>query len=361
MIQKIVEHIKTLSPLFGPSTREWEVQNYIGGYLNRIGYESEGDSIGNLWSGRYSGNGLRCALVGHADEIGVQITSIEEPGIARFRKIGGLRASSLIGHKLKFRNSAGSDIVGIIGSDPMLDNGQNDGLLIKTSDLWIDIGAESRQDFESRLTVGSFGVFDIADADLISNNRISGKALDDRCGLAVALEVFKQTISLDFLNVVFVSTVQEEINLYGAKALPIDVDVAIVFDVDFCSDTPSVLNETTRLSLGKGCGICISADNSPVLLRLAKEVAFEKGIPLQTTVGRNFSGGTDAAALRLKKDVTAIVIGIPLRYMHTAREIVDLRDLEYAYELAIGLLQKLASFTSKSNLIPWKRNDQQYY
>lgn len=354
MINKIIGHLSTLSPLFGPSTREEEVQRTLIQLLGVTSALVSGDSMGNLWTIQEDCAGLRMAIVAHADEIGIQIVSIEEPGIARFRKIGGLRASSLIGQKLKFVNSRGELIVGIIGSDPMQDNGTDNGLLLKTSDLWIDIGAESRSDFESKLSVGDFGVFDIPDVEKLSEHRLSGKALDDRSGIAVALGVYEKALMDGVKNLSLVSTVQEELSLYGAKALPIDVDVAIVIDVDFCADTPSEIANNTPLRLGEGCGICLSADSSPVLVGLVKEIASRKNIPIQYSVGRNFSGGTDAEALRIKNNVATIVLSIPLRYMHTAREVIDTRDLENTAILAIELLKQLSAFDDITKLIPWK-------
>ena len=297
---------------------------------------------------------MRMAIVAHADEIGIQIVSIEDPGIARFRKIGGLRSSSLIGQKLKFVNSRKEHITGIIGCDPMQDNGTDNGLILKTSDLWVDIGAESRSDFESKLAVGDFGIFDMPEIEKLSEHRLCGKALDDRSGIAVALSVYEKALEDGVKNISFVSTVQEELSLYGAKALPIDVDVAIIIDVDFCADTPSAVAQNTPLRLGGGCGICLSADSSPVLIGLVKEIASRNNIPIQYSVGRSYSGGTDAAALRLKNNVATIVISIPLRYMHTAREVIDTRDLENTAYLAVELLKQLSAFDDITKLIPWK-------
>ncbi len=353
MPEKIIEYIKDLSPLFGPSTREEEVQQWLFQNLKNDA-EVCGDALGNLWTRLHGNQGLTCAIVAHADEIGIQITQIDDPGIARFRKIGGLRASSLLGQRLRFKNSMGEEIVGIIGSDPMQDNGTDKGLLIKTSDLWVDIGAHSKKDFESKLKVGDFGVFDSNGITMLSGNRICGKALDDRAGLSVALDAFHKARTMKNLKPMLVSTVQEELSLFGAKALPVDADVAIVIDVDFCSDTPSAIETTTLLDLGKGVGICVSADSSPIMLEMAKKISAEQHIPLQITLGRNFSGGTDAAALRLKKATATITIGIPLRYMHTAYEMIDIRDLVYAQHMVSELLKQIATLNSKTDLIPWK-------
>jgi endoglucanase len=90
------------------------------------------------------------------------------------------------------------------------------------------------------------------------------------------------------------------------------------------------------------------------MLEMAKKISSEQRIPIQITLGRNFSGGTDAAALRLKKAAATIVIGIPLRYMHTACEMIDIRDIVYARRMVSELLKQIAALNNKTDLIPWE-------
>ena len=349
----IIDILRHLSMIWGPSTREMRVQQKLRDMLLAHGHEVQGDALGNLFTAPSRRGSLRCGLVAHADEIGIQITSVEEPGIGRFRKLGGLRSTSLVGQRIKFVTDDGKEVCGIVCADPMQDNGTDNGLIIKTSDLWVDIGAESAADFEKRLPVGTFGAFDNDTAEMLSEHRLAGKALDDRCGLAVALAAFEAARILP-LDLVMVSTVQEELSLYGAKALPIDLDAAIVIDVDFASDTPSALAKNTHLTLGEGPGLCISADSSPILLNMARKVAEENDIPVQITTGRSLSGGTDAAALRLKRATATLNVNIPLRNMHTANEIVDVRDIYNALFLIFEVLTALSELEGPADLVPWK-------
>lgn len=349
----IVEILRHLSVLWGPSTREMRVQQMLQKLHEAAGHEVKGDAQGNLFTVPSGKGRLRCGLVAHADEIGIQITSVEEPGIGRFRKLGGLRSTSLVGQRIKFVKPDGRVVRGIVCSDPMQDNGTDTGLLIKTSDLWVDVGAETVADFERRLPVGTFGAFDNDTLEILSEHRLAGKALDDRCGLAVVMEAFEECRELP-LDLVMVSTVQEELSLYGAKALPIDLDAAIVVDVDFAGDTPSALAESTPLALGEGPGLCISADSSPVLMDMARKVAKDSDIPMQITTGRSLSGGTDAAALRLKRATATLNVNIPLRNMHTANEIVDVRDLNNTLRLIKGVLTAISELEGPDDLVPWK-------
>lgn len=355
MKDELFELLNDLTALRAPSTREVAVQRWLDRYLQSKGYGAQGDAQGNLWCSNRREGGLKCGIIAHADEIGIQITSIETPGIARFRKIGGLRAPSLLGHKIVFTNTRGEAVTGIVGCDPIQNNGTETGIMVRTSDLWVDIGAESAEEFSTRLNVGDFATFEFEGVERLSENRIIGKAFDDRCGLSVVIKAFDELAGrYDNLELILISSVQEELNLFGSKSMPVNLDVAIVVDVDFASDTPSDISDLTNLVLGRGIGVCINADNQQVLSDMLLDVCREQGIPFQTTVGRSFSGGTDAAALRLKNATATVNINIPLRYMHTSHEMLDLRDLEWGVKAVIAMVEKLSILSGSNALIPWK-------
>lgn len=355
MKENLLFILSNLSLLSAPSTRETPVQKWLNSYLQKQGYKPQGDAQGNLWCTDNNNGTIKCGIIAHADEIGIQLVSVEEPGIGKFRKIGGLRATSLIDHYVLFTNSKGENIKGLIGCDPMQNNGTESGIIVKTSDLWVDIGAESVEEFSNQLSVGDYATFMPQPIERLSENRIVGKAFDDRCGIAVSLCAFSKLVGeLDNIELTFVSSAQEELNLFGAKALPIPLDIAIVIDVDFASDTPSSISNVTNLSIGKGIGICINADNNIILLKILKQVCKENSIPIQTTVGRDFSGGTDSASLRVKNATATVNISIPLRYMHNSLEMLDVRDLNYAAKAIIGLLEKLNRLNNLEQIIPWK-------
>ena len=120
----------------------------------------------------------------------MQITDIDEHGLLRFRKLGGLRATSLIGHKVVVLTRDGI-IDGIVGCDPLQDNGTETGILVKTSDLWIDIGTESRDESELHVSVGDFALFK-SDFVRLGKYRLIGKALDDRLGCTAPAEICGQ-------------------------------------------------------------------------------------------------------------------------------------------------------------------------
>lgn len=310
--------------------------------------------MGNLIAHTNPGGRIKIGLIAHADEIGIQITEICEPGIARFRKIGGLRATSLIGQRVRFDAYDGNTVEGVIGCDPMQDNGTDNGILVRTSDLWVDIGAESEAEFTQRLHTGDYGTFAPLPMAQLSSHRYLSKSVDDRIGLAAAIRVIESLKDVEDIDIILISSVQEELSLYGAKGIDVKPDCVIVVDVDYATDTPSDLGKGNILHLGKGIGLCMNADNSPVLLRDIKEVCKNRNLPYQLTVGRNFSGGTDAAAMRLKNATPCLNVNIPLRYMHTAGEVFDIRDVGYAISAVEALIRHISSNMDKDYFNPWK-------
>lgn len=349
---EMIELLKKLCAQHGPTAHEWEIQKMMASLFNEMGVECEGDAIGNLYAMQPGKGGLNLALVAHADEIGLQIHSITDCGLLKFRKIGGLRASSLDGHRVTILSEFGN-IPGIIGSDPMNDNGTDTGLLVKTDDLWIDIGAESREQAEQMVSIGDFAVFE-AEFSLLGNRRVASKALDDRLGLCVLLSAMDRLRSESLnLNLLAISTVQEEIGMRGIKCCRKPIDLAIIIDVDYATDVPSKHPEMGYLAIGKGVGVNLNADSNPVLLKLLMDVAAEHNIMIQKTVSRNLSGGTDATLLQTQGNIATINVNLPLRYMHTHAEVCDMRDVDSAVELIVEMVKAIDKL-SDVDFVPWR-------
>lgn len=334
---------------YGPSSHEISVQRLIATEVGKTGLSVQGDNIGNLYASYsgFSGATPHIGIIAHADEIAMQVTHLDDKGMLRFRKIGGLRATSLPGHRVSVLTEAGV-IDGVIGNDPMQDNGTETGIMLKTSDLWIDTFGNA-----DKVEVGDFVVFRPCFSQ-VNEHTVVSKALDDRAGIWVMLNVLRMIAgSATPVCVTGISTVQEEINLRGAHAIYVPLDVAIVVDVNFTSDHSTDHPEWGNLELGKGPGICRSADTNPILRQIAEKVAKEHDIPLQVTVGRNMSGGTDAARLAERPGCASINIDIPLRYMHTHSEVIDLRDLKRTADLVYGIVSHIAS-NEITSFVPWQ-------
>ena len=347
-----MELLEKLCKTYGPTSCEWAVQRLVAEECKSMQMNCEGDAIGNLYATWNNGGSLRIGLIAHADEIGMQVSGITDEGLLRFRKIGGLRATSLDGHHVVVLTRKGT-LDGVIGSDPMNDNGTEKGILVSTGDLWIDIGAESRCEAEDLVEIGDLVVFN-ASVTRLGKHRIVSKALDDRLGLYVILRALQQLKSLSLKSeVVAISSVQEEISMRGIMASRKPLDVAIVLDVDYATDAPNAHAEMGRLVLGGGIGTNRNADSNPVLRSIVETVAIEEGVSLQQTISRNISGGTDATRLGTMGDIATLNLNVPLRYMHTHSEMCDIRDVEAAIGVVVSLVRQLDSM-SKSTFIPWQ-------
>lgn len=345
--------LKALCYSYAPSSDEVRAQRVIAKHLIDRGLECYGDAIGNLYASTNSASDFHIGIIAHSDEIGMQITAIDDNGLLRFRKLGGLRATSLIGHRVVVLSDSGL-VDGIVGCDPLQDNGTDTGILVKTSDLWIDIGAESKQGCEEVVDIGDFALFK-SDFYELGSHRVISKSLDNRLGSFIMSEVVSYFAHKPIdMNVVAISTVQEEINMGGIAACHRPLDVAIVVDVDFATDIPTAHSDMGHLSLGGGIGINYNADSNSVLQRIFCEVAQRSNIPIQATLSRNISGGTDATIARTIGNTATLNINIPLRYMHSHYEMCDLRDVEWAVISIIKLIEHLNDNNIR-NFVPWQQ------
>lgn len=346
--------LERLCECSAPSSHEMELQRMLHREFSDMGISCKGDAIGNLYAQLNPEAEMQIALVAHADEIGLQITKIDEHGLLRYRKIGGLRCTSLFGHRVRILTDKGP-LLGIIGCDPMQDNGTDNGILVKTSDQWIDIGAESEEEANQMVQVGDFAVFE-PDFLRMGEHRIVSKALDDRLGTYVMLQVMRELQNTDLnIGITAISSVQEEISMRGVQACSVPVEVAIVVDVDFATDIPTSHTDMGLLELGHGVGLNLNADSNPVLQQYFCKAADEAGVSYQKTLSRNLSGGTDATKLQTGGNVATLNINVPLRYMHTHTEVCDERDIESTVRGIVSLLSYIDKKGIK-DFVPWQNH-----
>jgi endoglucanase len=208
--------------------------------------------------------------------------------------------------------------------------------------MYIDVGATSRENCP--VSVGDFGIFSQPFLDL--GDRLVSKAMDDRAGAAVLVEVIRQLGETPH-ECWFVFSVQEEVGLRGARtsAYRIDPDLGIALDVTLTGDTPKA-RPVMAIELGKGPAIKVKDSGmiaSPKVVKLMADVASEHGIPYQLEV---LTGGTtDAAAMQLTKSgVAAGCVSIPCRYVHSPSEMIDINDLQNAVRLILRIIEKPINF-----------------
>ncbi|MEW6044891.1 MAG: M42 family metallopeptidase [Bacillota bacterium] len=327
------QRISRLAELTGPSGHEEPVREEIRRQLAGAVDEIWEDSLGNLYAVKKpggQGSGRKIMLAAHMDEIGIMVTHIDDQGFLRFAPVGGVSPAVLLGQRVVFAGGT----VGVIGSEHL-----DDIKDLKHERLFIDIGADSADRAKELVQIGDVAVYQRPAQ--VMGRRLVGKALDDRVGCAVVVEVLVRLGSSSLHEVYGVFTVQEEVGARGARpaAFRLAPDVAVAVDVTASADTPKA--RTLPMALGKGAAIKVK-DNSvithPKLRRLLVERAREHGVPFQMEV-LDF-GGTDAGPIHTSRDgIPSAVVSIPTRYLHTPGEVIDLGDARASVDLLVKVLQ----------------------
>ncbi len=347
-MSRVGELLEKLSNAVGISGREEEVAELVKAELQPFVDEMRKDAMGNL-IGVKRGSEPSCMVAAHMDEIGLMVKHIDEKGFLRFVPLGGWFDQTLLNERVVFRTKKGS-VYGVIGSKPphLLEEEERKKP-VKVENMFIDVGARSEAEVrEAGIGVGSVAALDRQLRPLIGG-RVTGKAFDNRAGLAVMIEAVRSTRTQS--TVYAVGTVQEEVGLKGAKtsAFGLEPSVAIALDVSLPGDYPGIEKKDSALEMGKGPSITVTDASgrgiivSERVLRWLTETAEAHGIPYQLDVARG--GTTDATAISLTKaGIPTGVISVPTRYLHSGVETLDLSDLENASKLVARALEAVKDY-----------------
>jgi endoglucanase len=269
------------------------------------------------------------------DEIGFLVRAVDDKGFVYLAPVGGWSDRVVPAQRLRLRLDDGRIVYGVVGmKPPHLLSPEEQKQVIPLSKLFVDIGVSSRKEAEEMgVHVGTPVDLDRSAARL-AGTRVTGKAFDDRAGLAAMIWAFKR-IDPEAQTVYAVATVQEEVGLKGARvaAFSIRPDAAIALDVTTANDVPGVPAQDRVAELGKGPAIKVADGRSasgliahPAVFRVLVETARKENIPYQLELMPG--GTTDAAAIALTAEgVPSGALSIPTRYIHSPVEVLDLRDL----------------------------------
>lgn len=317
----------------GPSGRESQVRELVHAEIEALADELEVSPMGGLHAVVNRGGEGRIMLAAHLDEIGLVVSHIDENGFARFQPVGGLKSRILLGQRVRFPG----DVQGVVGVD--LDRSSNKSPVL--GEHFLDFGATSRE--SCPVSVGDFGAFERPFLDL--GDRVVGKSMDDRVGVAILIETLRRLAHSPH-ELVFAFTVQEEVGRRGAitSAYSLAPDMGIAVDVTSTGDTPK--GRKMEIALGRGPAIKVRDYrmlSDPRIVDLCVQRARAAEIPYQLEIRRG--GATDAASIQLSRaGVPAGAISIPARYIHTPSEMVDMGDVEDAVALLLELLEKPIEF-----------------
>lgn len=279
-------------------------------------------------------------LAAHMDEIGLMVKKIEEKGFLRFTGVGGVDERTIVSQEVTvFGKEA---LYGVIGAKPPhLQAADERTKAVKMEDLYIDLGLPEER-VKELVRVGDLVTVN-REYTALGGERAAAKAMDDRAGVAMILEVFKELQRLRHTADVYgVATVQEEVGARGAytSTYGINPDLGIAIDVGH-GHMPDILKEEDTMNLGEGAGIAIGPHVHPKIYRKMKEIAKELKIPFQLEPSTH-PAGTDAYAIQVTRaGVPSALISIPLRYMHTSVETLDLADLKTGARLLANFIARI--------------------
>jgi len=304
------------------------------------------DAMGNSVA-RVPGRGEHplLAVVGHADEIGLLVSHVSDKGFLHVVRSGGWDPQVLVGQRVEVHTREGT-IPGVVGRKPIhLLEAEERKKAMELKQLHVDIGARDADEARSMVSEGDQVVIAGEPVEL-PNGRLASRSLDNRLGIYVALEVARRVHEAGGGGgpVAGVAAVQEEIGALGARAVGFGLqpDLAVVVDVTHATDAPGVdPGELGKHGLGDGPVITRGAIVSRPLNDLLDAAAAAEGIDCTTEV----SGGathTDADAMHLSRaGIPTAIVSIPLRYMHSPVETVELADVEGVIALIAAMALRL--------------------
>lgn len=340
------ENLEKLSNACGVTGNEKSVRELMITLLKPYVDEINVDRLENVIAVKKGKPGApKIMLAAHMDEIGLMIKTITKEGFLQFSKVGGIDDRILPAQKVVVQTKKAS-YPGIIGSKPPhIQKEEDRRKLMAFDELFIDIGAESKEAaVKMGVSIGDPVVFDTKYA-VLSKDVVMGKAFDNRAGCVALVETMRLLGQTD-CTIYAVGTVQEEVGLRGAgtAAFGVNPDVALALDVTVAGDVPGVREYDTSVKMGKGPALSISDSGlitHPKILRWLLDTAEEEKIAIQIESG--LMGSTDAARISITREgVPCGTISIPTRYIHSPAAVLNLTDIENSAKLAAAAIQKIA-------------------
>ncbi len=300
------------------------------------------DPHGNVYATIGRERGLKVMLCGHLDEIGLMISQIGEKGFVRVKALGGWDLQVLPGQRVRVLAKDG-DLMAVVGRKPVhLMSGDDSSKAVKIEDIWLDFGLPL-EELKLKVQLGDVAV--IEQPVLQIGDKLVSKALDNRVGGFIVFEALRRLSALDCLHeVTAVATSQEEIGSFGARfaVQHLEPKLAIAIDMTFESLQPGVDSaDVGEVPFGSGVNITLGAVVNPKLNAMLLESAKKHDIKTSLTVSPK-STGTDADATALfGKGTPSAALSVPLRYMHSPNEMVQLSDIEDCINLIVQFILDL--------------------
>ena len=274
---------------------------------------------------------LKVLFASHIDEVGFQVKDISEKGYIYLQAIGGLWAHALLAHQFQIETRQGKKIIGVVGCKPphgMSEKQKSTVLLM--DELYLDLGVTNQEEVQKLgVEIGNQVTPYTQFSEMNNHNYLFGKAWDDRCCMAIELELAKRLVDTKSeATIYFAGTAQEEVGQRGARTIAhkINPDISFALDVTNALDTPF---ENGDIQLGKGPVLTLMDASSIAheeLFKFVEELCLKEAIPFQYSCSKD--GGTDNGNIHKSlKGIIGMTISVPCRYMHSSSSIIHKEDM----------------------------------
>lgn len=332
--------LKQLCTANGISGDEGNVRDIIINEIKNHATEYYTDNLGNIIvfkKGKKKPEN-KLMISAHMDEVGFIVTDITSDGLIKFDEVGGIDRRVLLGRTVLINNKT----YGVIGTMPVhLCSSDEMKKIPAYSDMYIDIGADSKEQAQSVVSLGDSITFEALYED--NGHTIRSKAIDDRAGCFMMIEMIKSELDFDTH---FAFVVQEETGLNGAKtaAYTVNPNFAIVLESTTAADVPDVASTKKCCNVGDGAVIGYMDKRTiydKTLIKKAQELATDNNIKLQFK--RAVAGGNDAGVIHNSRGgVRTLAISLPCRYLHSQTSLIAKSDIKHTYKLAKLLANEIA-------------------
>lgn len=338
--------LKTPSPtgFEAPGQRKWAA------HLRQFADTVESDAYGNAWA-KIEGSDPEAPtlmLEAHADEIGYIVRHITDDGYLRIDRIGSSDWASARGRRVTIFGDKG-EVLGIIGNTAIHLRDRSGGEKApQQHELYVDVGASKADEVIAMgIRVGHPAVYTDG-PERFGENRIVGRALDNRIGGFILAQVMEELASNSSGRpagtVIALNSVQEEIGGNGAlmAAHRLRPDVCVVLDVTHATDSPGIEHaQHGKVELGGGPSLTHGTVNHPEVLRRLIEVAEKRGIPLQHEASSRSTLTDTDTIFKVGDGIPSALVSLPLRYMHSVVEVADFGDVDQVTELLAGMARSI--------------------
>lgn len=330
-----------------PTGFELKGQRTWAGYVKPAVDRVEIDTYGTTWAtltGMLGDQAPKVMLEAHADEIGFMVSHITDEGFLYVNPIGGSDKAIARGKRVRILGDNG-EVVGVIGNTAIHLRRRDKDEVPDWHDLFIDIGAQNAKEVEERgIRVGHPAVYAEA-AISLTESRIIGRALDNRIGGFIIAEVMHRlSKTRSVATVQAVNAVQEEIGGNGARMITyrLQPDVAVVLDVTHATDSPGISKtKYGAVTLGGGPTLTHGTANHPRVVAHLLALAKEHNIPIQHEASSRYTGTDTDDVFVSQSGVASALVSLPMRYMHSTVEMVDVQDVENCIALLTAFAQSI--------------------